>query len=524
MFITNNSIFKEAKPFNMKKKIYLFLIIPILLQAFLTGCKEQGMDFLSVRNINGYIMVNLHDAQLHLKAYEDSVLFRGIHYAEVQGEIFDIIDTASIVAYGHCWSLEDEVPDLYNAHSFKFLAGESGVNASDSAFLFKTELYDLELDTYYYLRSFVIIKYNSGQIDTGYNQKVKRFRTRLPEDIWFHNNDFDNLGITEATSFTLDNKAYIACGFNGSTLLNDVWEYDMESDSWTNVAQLGGGSADRRMSAVSFVLNDTVYLGTGIVDLLTSEYAADMWKWNIKYNVWSRIDSLGPSRERANAIAFSLQVDDYVHGEEPRGYIGLGQTNFPREDLMYYDFRTDVAGSPTGASWVNITPFLGGYRTEACVSVIDNLAFVGSGKDNNGNYKKDFYIFDPESGSYGNWRGIPFIPDSLECESRANAVSFSLSYVRPNTGNGYNFFYFGTGRGENDTLYNDWFGYDINLGIWKRCSDIRADADIADGREGAVAFDLTKEDVDYGTHERGFVATGKNKNGEYKKDVWEYLP
>ncbi len=509
-------------------------IIPILLVMLSTSCKEKGESYLSWRNTTGLIMINLHDAYMNLSAYEDSVLYRGVHYAEIGGNIFQISDTISIVSYGHCWSLDEDNPSLLNTQLFSRMnAGENGVNPSDSAFSYKSDLENLLLDTVYYVRSYVIIKTLSGDIDTGYNQVSTRFRTRIPEDIWFHNSNFDAIARTEASSFVIGNKAYVACGWDGFNLHKDIWEYDIDSDTWTEVAKLGDSRADARMSAVAFVMDDTAYVGTGIINPYTNETTGDMWKWNQKYNFWYQIDSLPANNERANAIAFSLVVDDPMYGKGPRGFIALGERKegYLKKDLMYYEARADTTGAPMGTSWRSIGTFLGGYRSEAVVSVIGNKAIVGSGIDENGNTHKDFFIYDPETGATGSWIGISAIPDTLDCPPRANGVSFSLSYTRHLTGKTYNYFYFGTGRGTNGEFYNDWYGYDINERIWKRCSDIRDDKDIADKRQGAVAFDLKKSHPELGikTLERGFVVLGRGRNAEteteeYKNDVWEYLP
>lgn len=503
----------------MNKKIYSILL-PLLIIIFLSGCKEQGNSYISWRNTNGNIMININNAYLLLSSLEDSILFTGVHSAKIMADIYNINDSVSILSYGHCWSIDHPVPTLSNSLSVTNTVGEGNtVSAHDSAFKYISEMYDLQLDTPYFVRSFVIIKYPSGKVDTGYNQIVKKFRTKLPEDVWFHNNDFNGDARTEATSFVLNNKAYMTCGYDGLVLKNDFWRYDPVDDSWTQLSDFRG---DARMSAVAFTVRDTAYVGTGITDKLNNVLTGDMWKWTEEggmYNTWMRIDSLAPGMERANAIAFTLTVDNDIYGKEPRGYIGLGKTNFPREDLLYYNSRADTVGAYLGASWVSISPYLGGHRTEACVSVLNNRAIVGSGVDDDGNFKNDFYIFDPTLGSYGNWISI----NSCPADPRANAVSFSLFFTRPNTGNQYKYFYFGTGRGEADSLYNDWWAYDYNQGQWKQCSDVQDDNDIADAREGAIAFGLVRSHVEFGTLERGFVALGKSKT-IHKRDVWEYLP
>ena len=51
---------------------------------------------------------------------------------------------------------------------------------------------------------------------------------------WHRVSDFDGLARSEATSFTIGNKGYLTGGYDARKHLNDLWEYDMEQDSWKN--------------------------------------------------------------------------------------------------------------------------------------------------------------------------------------------------------------------------------------------------------------------------------------------------
>jgi len=443
----------------MKNNKYLLLFV-VALFLTLSSCKEQGESFFSWRNTTSKTMLNSLKAYLHLSANKDTAVSVNINYhADVEGEIV------------------------------------------------------LELDTVYYIRSFAIIEYNSGLRDTGYNQYIHKFRTGY-EDVWFHKIDFNGYARTEATSFVMNNKAYIACGWDGVSLQKDLWRYDPDFDTWSQVSSLNGPA---RMSAAAFVMNDTVYFGTGIINHATSERSRAMWKWTITgqpYNTWRRIDSLGDGMNRSGCIAYALN-DKYG---KKKGYIGLGMQTFTTNDIYWYDLKGDSTGAPTGAAWVQTDIFLGGYRTDAVVSIINNRAVVGSGTDNNGDICNDFYIFDPTSGTSGTWSSITPAPIA-----RTGAVSFSLSFIRPRTDDQYNYFYFGTGEDASGTLHNDWWRYDFATKNWEECAFIHEKTDSADVRKGAVAFSLNLGHVDFGTVERGYVALGFNGT-TYKRDVWEYLP
>ena len=57
---------------------------------------------------------------------------------------------------------------------------------------------------------------------------------------WHRVSDFDGLARSEATSFTIGNKGYLTGGYDARKHLNDLWEYDMEQDSWTQKATFPG--------------------------------------------------------------------------------------------------------------------------------------------------------------------------------------------------------------------------------------------------------------------------------------------
>lgn len=496
-------------------KKYLALIILSLIFIF-SSCKEQGSSFVSWRSTSDKTMKNINNAYLNLSADKDTLDSVATYFAEVQGRIFKKSDSLQIVYFGHCYSNTKTAPTMKNSLYTIFKADTMpDITPETTDFTFLSEINDLELDTPYFVRSFAIVKYNSGKIDTGYNQTIISFRTKA-ENIWFHKIDFNGDARTEATSFVMKNKAYILCGWDGVTLRNDHWEYDPDFDSWAQVSTFAG---DARMSAAAFVISDTVYFGTGITNHVTSERGRDMWKWTVSgnmYYTWFRIDSLSEGQERDNCVAFALTNKD----GEKRGYIGLGvQNNNATEDIYWYDQASDIPDAPTGASWVQAPLFLGGRRTEAVVSVINNRAIVGSGTNNEGVIKNDFYMLDPTTGISGTWSSIP--PSTAP--ARTNAVAFAIGFTRPTTGDQFNYFYFGTGKDADNKLYRDWWRYDFSTKEWEECSEMREKDDYADPRQGAIAFTIKLNHADFGTVERGFVALGHNGT-TYKKDVWEYLP
>ena len=111
----------------------------------------------------------------------------------------------------------------------------------------------------YQLSSFTID--NKGYVGLGVNQDVykKDFYVYNPgSNQWSQIQDFP----TErgsASSFSIFNRGYICLGTNGG-LLGDLIEYNPEINQWTAKCSYSGSE---RKCAVSFVINNRAYVGTG---------------------------------------------------------------------------------------------------------------------------------------------------------------------------------------------------------------------------------------------------------------------
>ncbi len=488
---------------HIKYLILLAFIFPFI------HCKEQGHSFISLRKITNNTLINNHNGYLRAKAQLDSVLYAGIHYAQILGNIYDISDSLYIKYYGHIWSIDKENPTLLNTSTFTQMEiepNDTSVTATSKSFKFTSDLFNLELDTSYFVRSYVIFADENGKIvDTGYNPNVKVFRTRIPQDVWFKRADFEGMPRSEAVAFMFDGDIYVGLGYDGVSNLDDFWQYNPGTKSWKNIRSF----PKARRSAVAAVYNDTLIVGTGYSN---DGPERDMWRYDKYSNIWQAIDSLPGNAERYNAVAFTLTING-----KQRVIVGTGYRNSPLSDFYYYKSEADTPNNQFSA-WRTLPNFIGPDRTEAVAAVIDNKAIVGLGVGSGNTYLKDFYIFNPTEGTEGTWRYLTEAPITL---GRANAVAFALEFERD--GVLHKMFYFGTGRDENDTLYNDLWAFDIAQGQWQQKSDIREDFLIGEPREGAVGLSFERSHVEYGTLVRGLVGLGKGKD-KMLKDFWEYLP
>jgi len=124
---------------------------------------------------------------------------------------------------------------------------------------------------------------------------------------------------TEAVGFSVGNKGYIGTGYvftdDEMVNLNDFWEYDPETDNWTEKASLPVSSA--RGEAVGFSIGNKGYIGTGNFTAgIGGTALRDFWEWDQVTNLWTRKADFAGLR-RSGAVGFTIGN---------KGYIGTGVT------------------------------------------------------------------------------------------------------------------------------------------------------------------------------------------------------
>jgi N-acetylneuraminic acid mutarotase len=147
-------------------------------------------------------------------------------------------------------------------------------------------------------------------------------------DSWTRKNDFGGGVRYCASAFTVGSNGYVCFGidsiFNSFSTLNDMWEYDTTSDSWT---QKKSNPLDSLGFTSGFVIGSDIYVGTG-QKYSNDEFYNDFWKYNIMTDTWVKKASL-PGDARGASSAFA--IDD-------TGYLGIGekeQSGFVPFDSLY---------------------------------------------------------------------------------------------------------------------------------------------------------------------------------------------
>lgn len=177
---------------------------------------------------------------------------------------------------------------------------------------------------------------------------------------------------------------------------------DTEEGNWVRRGTFDGPA---RYGAVSFVIRDTAYVGTGFTpnvqsykngegsDLIKNGYLRDFWKLNMppvsegntqENYTWTQVQELpGDSAFRAYAVGFSIGNTGYVG-------TGISQDRFTLlRDFYAFD----------GAKWDKKAYFPGTPRMNAVGFGFGSRGYITTG-DDGANTQKDNYQYNPENDSW----------------------------------------------------------------------------------------------------------------------------
>ena len=91
--------------------------------------------------------------------------------------------------------------------------------------------------------------------------------------------------------------------------LNDVWEYDVSADNWTQRIANGEAPAGRALAAFAFDSSRGRALLFGGV---SGNAFADTWEWNAAQARWTQLGASGPSERYGAAFAFDAATGTYA--------------------------------------------------------------------------------------------------------------------------------------------------------------------------------------------------------------------
>jgi N-acetylneuraminic acid mutarotase len=291
---------------------------------------------------------------------------------------------------------------------------------------------------------------------------------------WTKKNNFLAGKRERAVAFSIGDFGYVATGVDTAEVVHrDLWQYNPQEDSWTQLADLPGSA---RRDAVSFTLNGFGYVGLGIDNeaSIMGNKKSDFWKYNPSLNQWDSIAPFpgGAGNGLYSATAFTADNKGFVCG----GKIGPGIYS---KQLWEY--------KPSNNQWIQRADFPGGVRYQLCSFSINNFGYVGLGL-NQDVYKKDFYKYNPGSNEW-----FPIAP--FPAMERGGASTFVLN------NKGY------VCLGTNGGLQGDLLEYNPNLDAWFLRQSYGGSE-----RKNAISFVI-------GT--KAYVGLGKGESGK-KASIYEY--
>jgi len=283
-------------------------------------------------------------------------------------------------------------------------------------------------------------------------------------NFWTKKSDFGAFKRERAVGFAVNGKGYVGTGIDTTeTVRKDWWEYDATLDTWTQKANLPGSV---RRNAVGFPIGNKGYVGMGIdsTEAFTGTILNDFWEYNPGTNTWTQKANYPGSAGIGVYFATGFELDgkgfvccgkigadlytdefweykplsdtwtkraDFPGGERyqlcsfvvnGKAYVGLGaEYNTYLRDIWEYQTATDT--------WIQKSDFAGGDRGSVTTFVISQRAFVCLGVD--GGLKKDLWEYDPFQDS---WTARA----SYDGSERKGAVGFTINgkgYA--GTGDGY---------------------------------------------------------------------------------------
>lgn len=186
---------------------------------------------------------------------------------------------------------------------------------------------------------------------------------------WTEITSFPGIGRRGAVSFVIGEYAYTGTGESNSGLLGSFYRFDPSNETWMQVSSLPAV----RTSAVAFAIGEYGYVGTGDLDPGSTN---DFWQYDPAQDLWTPKAPVG-TQPRKEAMGFALGG---------KGYLGTGGNNADPSlsDMWEYSPDTD--------SWIQIEDFPGTARRYFSATTLNGIAYASLGT--NGTNFKDLWIFD----------------------------------------------------------------------------------------------------------------------------------
>jgi N-acetylneuraminic acid mutarotase len=270
---------------------------------------------------------------------------------------------------------------------------------------------------------------NTGYIVGGWNGKTKRLKS-----MYSYNPDKDSYAelfseeSTEvmptnrvyATGFSVGNKGYVCCGYDGSNNLNDTWEYTPGNPgSWRKVDDLPGAI---RYGALSFTLGNYAYVGCGSND---DGDLKDFYRYDPNAadgSHWTKVDGFVGSK-RLFGMAFVIDNVAYIVGGENNGSDCTDLIKFDGSSWERLRYITSDDDKVTESDKSYNDDYTSIVRNAGVAFSMNGKGYIALGNTASGTMRSNYWIYDPKTDLWSNNDGD--VTD-FEGASRVNAVCMIL--------------------------------------------------------------------------------------------------
>jgi N-acetylneuraminic acid mutarotase len=246
---------------------------------------------------------------------------------------------------------------------------------------------------------------------------------------WVRSSTYSGPIRSEAVSFVINNVAYAGTGFNPTNppantngVFNDFYAFDPSKGGWLQVTSMPA-AAGVRYAAVAFTANGKGYVAGG--NNGSGTYLSDVWLFNPDSTTTvGTTTTIGKWRQvKSMPVALSGAVAGSINniGYVGSGYDGSNNTN------IFYQYN------PTTNTWSRLSAAFGGDKRRGAFSfVVNNQFYVGGGSNNSANVT-DVFSYDPSvaGGKWNTKRLLANVNNSnasydYSAVARAQAVGFSV--------------------------------------------------------------------------------------------------
>lgn len=158
----------------------------------------------------------------------------------------------------------------------------------------------------------------NAYIATGYDDNYLKdvWQYNPGNDSWSPKSGISGAKRAEATVFTVNNKVYLFSGNNNGSAVNDLQVYDPAADSWTTLRKLTNTSDESyddkytsiiRYNAAAFTIDGKAYVTTGENGSMNSR----TWEYNPADDTWTE-KTVFSGTARTGAIGFTLKNRGFI--------------------------------------------------------------------------------------------------------------------------------------------------------------------------------------------------------------------